>query len=105
MRKAEVANHPSRRFYASIRGAPGPRPGFPFSRLEVRSNGKRVGRVFYREFSNRLLAGTTLTESGQEYIANVVEVPNLATILSADLIPAVVVREQEATGMPLRHRT
>ena len=72
--------------------------------LSLTTNGKSVGRVFYREFSNRRFAGTTLTESGKEYIANVVEVPNLATILLADLIPAVVVREQQATGMPLRHR-
>jgi hypothetical protein len=75
-----------------------------WQKLEL-TNSKSLGRVFYREFSNRRLAGTSLTESGQEYVAYIVEVPNRATILLTYLIPAVVVREQKATGMSLRHRT
>src|SRR4030095_9602199 len=40
-----------------------------------------------------------------EHITNVIEVANAAAVLLTDLVPAVVVREQQAAGVSLCHCT
>src|SRR4051812_39933035 len=67
------------------------------------SVGKCVCRIFYRELSDHCFAVIPFTQSGQEDVADVVEVANLASVLLADPIPTAVLREKQAPSIVSRH--
>ena len=54
----------------------------------AKTKSKCLGRIFYCKFSNGCFAYATGTQSGQEHVANVMEVANLASVLLAGQEPS-----------------